>query len=211
MTPFHSMFEAWARGFFLCCGLIVALGPQNLFVIRMGAASRQTRLLAGALCAVCDAALIVVGMLGGAALAASVPALMRLCALLGGVILVRTAAGLLSGTGELPSNCATAMPRRWQETCREALAYSLLNPHAILDTVIIIGSVGSIYAGGARCAFGLGACAASALWYWLLGHCGRIFLDAERGGRRRRLFEQLSGVLLLGFAARLVAGVLLSV
>jgi len=53
------------------------------------------------------------------------------------------------------------------------LAFSLLNPHAYLDTVVIIGSVGAKYPLGERLWFGMGALLASTIWFFGLAYGAR--------------------------------------
>jgi L-lysine exporter family protein LysE/ArgO len=49
-----------------------------------------------------------------------------------------------------------------------ALAFSWLNPHAWLDTAVLIGTASLAYGQGST-AFGLGAAAGSLLWFLCLG------------------------------------------
>ena len=48
------------------------------------------------------------------------------------------------------------------------LAFSWLNPHAWLDTAVLIGTASLAYGQGSA-AFGLGAATGSLLWFVLLG------------------------------------------
>ncbi len=53
------------------------------------------------------------------------------------------------------------------------LAVSLLNPHAWLDTVVMLGSISGQFPGNGRYLFGLGAVSASFIWFFTLGFGGR--------------------------------------
>jgi L-lysine exporter family protein LysE/ArgO len=50
------------------------------------------------------------------------------------------------------------------------LGFSLLNPHAFLDTVILIGSVGAHYTASTRIFFALGTMLASFVWFFSLAY-----------------------------------------
>ncbi len=197
-----SAWSAAARGFLLCAGLIVAIGPQNLFVIRMGREPRY-RLLASALCAACDAALIAIGLFGAGSLILRSAWTMRILGILGGALLLRTGMGLLvaeTAAGVRAGASATLRPQTTRRVVRDALGFSLLNPHALLDTIIVIGSVGTLYGPTGRWYFGLGACAASCVWYWLLGRLGGSLLTAAEARGLSRWFDRMSGLILIGFS-----------
>ena len=53
------------------------------------------------------------------------------------------------------------------------LAFSLLNPHVYLDTVVLLGSIGGQQAGNGRLYFALGAMLASVIWFSSLGFGAR--------------------------------------
>lgn len=200
-----ELFHPFIRGLLLSFGLIVALGPQNLFVIRMGG-SRDHRLLAVTLCALCDALLIAMGLFGLGSLVTRSPWTTRLLAIVGGGFLFRTGVGLLVAPPVVETGGLEHESLDGATVCRTALGYSLLNPHAVLDTVIIIGGVGSVYAAEQRFMFGLGACLASSCWYWLLGHLGRSIFRTARGQEIARGVDRIGGLLLIGFAAKMLWG-----
>ena len=50
-----------------------------------------------------------------------------------------------------------------------ALAFSWLNPHAWLDTAVVIGTASLAYAQPDNAVFGLGAATGSLLWFGALG------------------------------------------
>jgi len=52
------------------------------------------------------------------------------------------------------------------------LAVTVLNPHVYIDTVILLGGISSQFDASNRLMFALGACTASALWFYLLTFAG---------------------------------------
>lgn len=54
------------------------------------------------------------------------------------------------------------------------LAFSLLNPHTYLDTVVLLGSVSSQFSDAEQPSFALGACFASFVWFFSLGYGARF-------------------------------------
>ena len=162
------------QGFLLGGGLIVAIGAQNAFVLRQGLARRFVAMVC-LVCALSDAALIAVGVAGVGTLVAASAGLLRAATIGGAVFLagygllaVRRAfagAALDTGPAERPASRIAAL-----SAC---LAFTFLNPHVYLDTVVLVGSVSGTHAGPARLAFAGGAVAASFVWFFALGYGAR--------------------------------------
>lgn len=164
------------RGFALMAGLIVTIGAQNAFVLRQGLRREHVGAVV-AFCVLADAALTAAGVAGAGAALGGMPGLARALALGGaaflgwyGVEALRRAVrpGALRG-GDDPAalSLRTALGR--------AAAFTLLNPHVYIDTVMLAGSVGAAEPdGGGGPSFVLGAGAASALWFVGLGYGARL-------------------------------------
>ncbi len=180
-------FPTFTAGMVLSISLIMAIGPQNAHVLRMGL-QRQHLWLTVAVCAVADIALIGLGVLGLAQLGglsdklhgALVGAGMLFLAVYGWQAFQRflrplaLTLDLPSADGPSESNSATsssqpqpvAVSRR--QAVLSAMAFSWLNPHAWLDTAVLIGTASLAYGQGST-VFGLGAAAGSMLWFLVLG------------------------------------------
>ena len=83
-----------------------------------------------------------------------------------------------------------------------ALSVSLLNPHAILDMVVMLGTVAQAY-GEDRWLFSGGAILASALWIVLLGWGGTKLAPLMNSARMWRIVDCVVGVLMLGIAVKI--------
>ncbi|MFS0794757.1 LysE/ArgO family amino acid transporter [Microbacterium sp. 1P10AE] len=194
------MFSSLAAGFGLGLSLIVAIGAQNLFVLRQGV-RREHVLAVVAVCAVSDAVLIALGVSGIGAVVTAVPWLLDIVRWAGAAFLVGY--GVVAARRALkPSGAAlhvdrtataegsTSGPTRTATTTRTSvvltcLALTWLNPHVYLDTVFLLGSVAATH-GDERGVFGLGAAAASVLWFAALGLGARFlgrWLDSPRAWR----------------------------
>ncbi|MDN2567167.1 LysE family transporter [Aquibium sp. A9E412] len=164
----------FVAGFFLGGSLIVAIGAQNAFVLRQGLVGRHV-LAVCLICAVADAALITLGVAGLGTAVAGSPALVA-AATLGGAAFLLFYAGLsfrraLRPGALLAAGGAATTLRGAVAAC---LAFTVLNPHVYLDTVLLLGSVSAGYGGTARAAFGAGAVAASFAWFFALGYGARL-------------------------------------
>lgn len=188
------------RGLGLGLSLIVAIGPQNAFVLRQGLARRYA-LLAALACAACDTALITLGVLGVGGLLARHPALVTTGTLLGAAFLtwygLRSLRAALNprhaGLHAAPDGAVTAPAR----VIGTAAAFSLLNPHALLDTVVLIGGASAGLSGGGRTAFLLGTVLASWAWFFTLAVAGRALAPVMARPQAWRVLDLLIGATLL--------------
>lgn len=205
--------SVFLQGFGLGASLIMAIGAQNAHVIRTGVRGEQVFATVLA-CIVIDVVLIALGMSGLGRLIESSPGLLALARHGGGAFLIwygwRCWSSSLRG-GQSCSNSALALSNQGDAlTLKRALvtvlALSLLNPHVWLDTVVLLGAVGSSLAGEQRSAFALGAMTASVLWFTALGLGARRFASVLGRPAVWRVIEALTGTLMLALAWLLLDG-----
>jgi L-lysine exporter family protein LysE/ArgO len=161
-------------GFVTGLSLIIAIGAQNAFVLRQGL-RREHVLPIVLVCASADAALISAGIAGLGAVISAYPAAVDITRYAGaafvagyGVLAARRA---MRPDSMSPSEHAPATLKAVLLTC---LAFTFLNPHVYLDTVILLGSLGNQH-GDARWMFGVGAVLGSFVWFFALGFgAGRL-------------------------------------
>lgn len=166
---------AFFAGMVLCLSLIMAIGPQNAHVIRMGLL-RQHVGLTLLVCVVTDTLLIAVGVAGLAQLGGLPDKVLGAISGAGALILVGYGVGamkrflrppaVMDGSATVKDSNVTMSRRR---AVGMALALSWLNPHAWLDTAVLIGTASLAYSRPDNAVFGLGAAAGSLLWFSGLG------------------------------------------
>nr|WP_221269775.1 LysE family transporter [Deinococcus budaensis] len=194
------------RGLTLGLSLIVAIGPQNAFVLRQGL-TRRHALLAALACSLCDTGLTALGVLGVGALLARSPVLVTLGTLMGAAFLLwygwrsfqaARQPGPLQTEGQVAQTTGTVIAT--------AAAFSLLNPHALLDTVVLIGGASAGLDERARLAFLGGAVAASWLWFFALALLAGRLAPLMRSARAWRVLDVLIGGVMWSIAVGLVLG-----
>src|SRR5690606_13078081 len=122
------------------------------------------------ICALSDAVLIAAGVAGLGTIIATSPRLITVVTVGGAAFLFAYAfiafrralhpqamVAARSGEGSLKAAIAAC------------LAFTFLNPHVYLDTVVLLGSLSAQFEGNARLAYGAGACIASFAWFFALG------------------------------------------
>ncbi len=185
----------FVQGLFLSLGLIVAIGAQNAFVLRQGLRREHVGSVV-AFCALADALLITAGVLGMAQALGDRPLLARALALGGAAFLAvygwqalqraRQANALdVTNTGQGLSRGAALA---------QAAAFTLLNPHVYLDTVLLVGSIGAQQPAPLQGWFVAGASAASLLWFSALGFGARWLAPWFARPRAWQVLDALIGV-----------------
>lgn len=187
--------SAAVTGFITGAGLIVAIGAQNAFVLRQGLQRSHVGLVV-ALCAVSDILLIMLGVAGIGSLVLQWPALLQAlrfggAAFLGwyGLLAARRA---WRGASALAAEQGREQGREgasWRRVLLTGLAFTWLNPHVYLDTMVLLGSLSTRYPGQAQWAFALGACTASLLWFSALGFGARLLQPVFRQPRAWRVLD----------------------
>lgn len=166
---------AFSAGMVLSLSLIMAIGPQNAHVLRMGLQRQHVWLTVG-ICIVADVALIALGVLGLAQLGGLSDKLQG--ALVGGGVLFLGYYGWEALQRFLNPKAVVLQPQQAagspvQVTRRQAvlsaLAFSWLNPHAWIDTAVLIGTASLAYGAPGNTVFGLGAAVGSTVWFLVLG------------------------------------------
>ncbi|MBV1704791.1 MAG: LysE family transporter [Hyphomicrobiales bacterium] len=200
MTVIASTFLA---GFALSAALIMAIGAQNLFVLRQGLRREHVGPIV-LICGCADAILIAAGVGGAGAILATAPRLAGALSAGGAVFLfwygakaLRRAAspGAMDASGGEPQPLGRALAA--------AAAFTFLNPHAYLDTVLVMGAAGSAQVPGLRPTFALGAAAASFAWFAALGFGARKLSRLFAKPAAWRVLDAAVGATMLSLAASL--------
>lgn len=158
-------------GLGLGAGLIMAIGAQNLHVLRTGLRREHVGLTVLS-CILVDATLIALGVAGMGAAVQSSPVLLSVAKWGGAAFLLWY--GLRSWRSAFASGSLQVSPDVARTSARQALlsvlALSLLNPHVYLDTVVLLGAIGGSFPMAERPSFAVGAVTASVLWFTALGY-----------------------------------------
>ena len=164
----------FAQGLALSFGLIVAIGAQNAFVLRQGLHREYVGSVV-LFCASADAVLIAAGVLGMAQALDEHQGFARALALAGAVFLATygwQALRRARQSNQLRAQEAGASARL-AGVIAQAAAFTLLNPHVYLDTVLLVGSIGAQQPVALRPWFVAGASFASLFWFGMLGFGAR--------------------------------------
>jgi L-lysine exporter family protein LysE/ArgO len=198
-------FPVFVQGLALSLGLIVAIGAQNAFVLRQGLRREHVGSVV-LFCALADAVLIAAGVLGMAQALGQNPGLTRALALAGAVFLAAYGVQALQRARHAHQlTAAAAGPGlRRGAVVAQAAAFTLLNPHVYLDTVLLVGSIGAQQPDALRAWFIAGASSASLLWFTSLGFGARWLAPWFARPRAWQMLDGLIGVTMFGLSALLL-------
>ncbi|EKU48234.1 LysE/ArgO family amino acid transporter [Staphylococcus massiliensis] len=190
------MFQAILHGVLLAFGLILPLGAQNVFVFNQGANHKKfVKVLPVVITAgFCDTLLIVLAILGVSLILLSMPVLQIVIYIIGLAFLLYMAWSLWR---EKPSKLDNIEPMKPSKQVGFALSVSLLNPHAIMDTIGVIGTSASVYTGPEKIAFTIATILVSWLWFIALALLGKMLGTVDKTGKYIIILNKISSIIIL--------------
>lgn len=207
LDDFSVALPVFIQGLVLSLGLIVAIGAQNAFVLRQGLRREHVGSIV-LLCALADALLITAGVMGMARALGDSPGLARALALAGAIFLALYGWRALQRVRRTSQLTATDSPAQARLTrgaaLAQAAAFTLLNPHVYLDTVLLVGSIGAQQPAVSQPWFIAGASAASLGWFSALGFGARWLAPWFARPRAWQVLDALIGMTMWVLAALLV-------
>jgi L-lysine exporter family protein LysE/ArgO len=198
------MLGTYTAGFSLGLSLILAIGAQNAFVLKQGL-KKEYVFTASAICALSDAILIFAGVAGFGALIQAYPQIEVVARYAGASFLLAYALksfysaftinhGLIA-EGETVSSLS--------KTVLTCLAFTWLNPHVYLDTVVLLGSISTQYA-ETKWIFAAGAMTASFVFFFSLGYGARVLRPVFSKPQSWKVLDVLIGLVMIAIASSLI-------
>lgn len=196
--------DTFIYGFGLGFSLILAIGSQNAFVLRQGLKGEHL-LLVCLICAVSDAILILIGVSGFHVLVSQYPGVVTIARYGGAIFLF--VYGLKSFYNAFHSssilNPSDIVSNSWVKSALTCLAFTWLNPHVYLDTVVLLGSISAQFA-TELVFFTTGAISASFIFFFALGFGAKLLRPIFAQARSWQVLEVLIGFIMWAIAAKLV-------
>ena len=155
-------------GFSIGLSLILAIGAQNAFVLKQGLLRKHVFLVC-LICALSDAILITLGVMGFGEIVLAYPWIELFSKYAGAFFLISYGLISLYSSAKNTHNLIPSKDSKnsISSTIITCLAFTWLNPHVYLDTVIMLGSISTQFS--ETHLFGLGAITASFAFFFSLG------------------------------------------
>ncbi len=194
----------YIAGFSLSLSLILAIGSQNAFVLKQGLKNQHV-LIVCTICAISDAILISFGVLGVGSLLEKFPEIELIARYMGAIFLMIYA--FFSFYSALTKSHAIDADMNSRSDALKAvsacLAFTWLNPHVYLDTVVLLGSISTQYQ-PQEGMFALGAMTASFMFFFSLGYGARVLEPLFRKPAAWKILEFMVGMIMLVLALNLI-------
>lgn len=196
-------FSAAISGFLLGASLIIAIGAQNAFILRQGLLRQHVFILC-LICATADAVLIALGVGGLGTLVSQAPVLIT-AVTVGGMLFLGAYAMIAFRRALHPAamRAASVTGGSLKAAVAACLAFTFLNPHVYLDTVVLLGSLSARFEGAGRIAYGAGAVLASFVWFFGLGYGARLLEPVFARPAAWRVLDIIIGLVMAGLAISL--------
>lgn len=194
-------------GFLTGVGLIIAIGPQNAFILRQGIRRERVAVVV-LVCVIADVALIALGTAGIGIVFEHAPWVVEIMRWGGVVYLVwfawtsiRSAFGDSEALVPAASGDPAAERRSAVSVAAATAALTFLNPHVYLDTVVMLGTVANQHE--LRWVFSGGAMLGSLVWFAALGWGAHLLAPVLRSPRVWRIVDVAIAAVMLMIAAKL--------
>ena len=199
------MLATFLSGLGTGAGLIIAIGAQNAFVLRQGLL-RQHVLPVVLVCIGGDILCICAGVAGMGALIRTNEWLLEFFRWGGALFLtvygISAARRAASGNGSMEISEVGACS--FMKAITSCLAFTFLNTHVYLDTVVLLGSIAAQYGEDLKWTFASGALTASVLWFTGLGFGARLLLPIFQNRKAWRILDTLIALVMWAIALTLV-------
>ncbi|TJY43876.1 amino acid transporter [Cohnella pontilimi] len=191
------MLPALLHGFILAIGLIIPLGVQNFFIFSQGATRNRFSSVVPIVisASLCDTLLILLAVSGVSLVVMNFVWMKTVLLVLG--ILFLLYMGFLSWRDKPVTS--TNQPERPTQVGKLVLytaMISILNPHAILDTIGVIGTSSMAYEGEEMVAFTAACIFVSWLWFFLLAALGRLIGSKDPTGKLVLVLNKISAIVM---------------
>lgn len=199
--------ETILHGILLAFGLILPLGVQNVFIFTQGAIqpSLMRALPATLTAAICDTLLILLSVLGLSLIIVQVEAL-RMILMVAGVVFLFYMSITIWRSAPSSVSEGVAMPAKKQILF--ACSVSLLNPHALMDIIGVIGTSALKYSGFELLLFTASCISVSWIWFFALMFVGSRIKHFGNQATIMTLFNKSSAIFIFAMAIYLGIGIL---
>ena len=182
------------QGFIIGSSLIIAIGPQNLFVINQGLKKNFTFVVV-LICSLSDSLLIICGIYLSNNILSLNTSIITIMKLIGGIWLILYGVNKIKNSRQHEINSNDFNESSFTKVVVTTLAITYANPHVYLDTVILLGSISINFDN--KLYFGLGAIFASFVFFFSLGYFSNYLSRYIKSAKVWFYVDNIMGFLML--------------
>jgi L-lysine exporter family protein LysE/ArgO len=192
------MFEVILQGALISGALIIAIGSQNAYVLKQGLLNNHI-FYVSFISTLGDLLLIALGVFGFGILSQEFELFTKIITVAGILFLLYYGTSAFISSYKANNNLSVSLTTRkdsFKKTLIMSLSMSLLNPHAYLDTVIIIGGLTSNYTYDNKVLFYIGASIGSSIWFFSLGYGAKFLIPLFKKNRTWQILDFFIGCMM---------------
>ncbi|WP_432460696.1 MULTISPECIES: LysE/ArgO family amino acid transporter [unclassified Agarivorans] len=194
------MFSTYFTGLTLMASLIMPIGMQNAFVLNQGI-RRRHHILVATMCSFADIFFMSLGVWGGAQLFNAYPWLLYSISILGAVFMLVYGYQCLRSAYQAEDSLNQGEAKHELKAIILACcAFTFLNPHVYIDTIVILGGFAANISAEQRPMFVAGGVSASFAWFFSLALLGAKLAPILAKPRAQQLINCLIGLMMFGLA-----------
>ena len=184
------------QGFIIGLSLIIAIGPQNLFVIRQGL-KKSVVFIVCLICSFSDTLLIIIGIIFSSYLSSISPLIIYILKIIGSIWLITY--GILKIKNSFKLRGIKIKNKNKNEIIQNVilttLALTFLNPHVYLDTVILVGTIALNFQ--SKLSFGIGVVTSSFVFFFCLGYFSNYISKFIQNNKSWFWMDNIFGALMI--------------
>lgn len=182
------------QGFIIGSSLIIAIGPQNLYVINQGL-KKNFVFIVVLICSLSDSLLIVCGIYLSNNIISLNTSIITIMKLIGGIWLILYGISKIKNSRQHEIKSSEINAASFTKVVLTTLAITYANPHVYLDTVILLGSISINF--DSKLYFGLGAIFASFIFFFSLGYFSNFLSQYVKSPKVWFYIDNVMGFLML--------------
>ena len=182
------------QGFIIGSSLIIAIGPQNLYVINQGL-KKNFVFIVVLICSLSDSLLIVCGIYLSNNILSLNTSIITIMKLIGGIWLILYGVNKIKNSRQHEIKSSEINEASFTKVVLTTLAITYANPHVYLDTVILLGSISINF--DSKFYFGLGAIFASFIFFFSLGYFSNFLSQYVKSPKVWFYIDNVMGFLML--------------
>ena len=182
------------QGLIIGLTLIIAVGPQNLFIIQQGLKKSYVFTIC-LICSISDSILIIIGILLSSYLSELSENLMQILKFVGAGWLILYGILKIKNSFRKKIFEERIKGEKFNNIVLIALAFTFLNPHVYLDTIILIGTISLNF--NSKFSFASGVIISSFLFFFTLGYFSKYLSKYLNTQKSWLVVDNLFGILMI--------------
>ena len=184
----------FVQGFIIGSSLIIAIGPQNLYLINQGLKKNYTFIVV-LICSLSDSLLIIFGIYLSNSILNFSGSIIITMKLIGGIWLIFYGISKIKNSRNHIIKNKEFNETSFTKVVLTTLVITYANPHVYLDTVILLGSISVNF--NNKLFFGLGAILASFVFFFSLGYFANFLSKYIKSKKVWFYIDNIMGSLML--------------